>query len=193
MVFQFNDNREFHVMGSPTLFAVDLVFLQFPDGLDFNLSNTNFEVPLWNKYDKNWMIATMSLCKSILSDDGVLVVFSAIDMQTKKVLNSTLHNGNMKVLRTFICLNSYMVFKDPESPTYTVSITHHNSFYVHYLILVLFILYIVLTQFVFLIDSCIYGSCFGKGFYHHKIHKTTKIHVFWDWLEKQKLAFQFCG
>ena len=59
------------------------------------------------------MIATMSLRKSILSDDGVLIVFSAINMQTKKVLNSTLYNGNMKVLRTFICLNSYMVFKDP--------------------------------------------------------------------------------
>ena len=126
MVFQFNDNREFHVMGSPTPFAVDLVFLQFPDGLDFNLSNRSAEIPLWNKYDKNWMVATMSLCKSILSDD----------MQTKKVLNSTLHNGNMKVLRTFICLNSYMVFKDPESPTYTVSITHHNCFYL--IILVLF-------------------------------------------------------
>ena len=48
------------------------------------------------------------------------------------VLNSTLHNGNMKVLRSFICLNSYMVFKDPECPTYTISITHHNSFYVYY-------------------------------------------------------------
>jgi hypothetical protein len=68
-------------------------------------------------------------------------------MQTKKVLNSTLHNGNMKVLRTFICLNSYMVFKDPESPTYTVSITHHICFYL--IILVLFALYIVLTQFTF--------------------------------------------
>ena len=88
MVFQFNDNREFHVMGSPTPFAVDLVFLQFPDGLDFNLSNRPAEIPLWNKYDKNWMVATMSLCKSILSDDGVLIVFSAINMQTKKVLNS---------------------------------------------------------------------------------------------------------
>jgi hypothetical protein len=102
VVFQFNDNREFYVMGSPTSFAVDLVFLQFPDGLDFNLSNTHSEIPLWNKYDKSWMIATTSLCKSILSDDGVLIVFYAIDMQTKKVMNSTLHNGNMKVLRTFI-------------------------------------------------------------------------------------------
>ena len=147
MVFQFNDNREFHVMGSPTPCAVDLVFLQFPDGLDFNLSNRPAEIPLWNKYDKNWMVATMSLCKSILSNDDVLIVFSAIDMQTKKVLDSTLHNGNMKVLRTFICLNSYLVFKDPESPTYTVSITHHNCFYL--IILVLFALYIVLTQFIF--------------------------------------------
>ena len=47
----------------------------------------------------------MSLCKSILSDDDVLIVFSAIDMQTKKVMSSTLNNNNMKVLRTFICLN----------------------------------------------------------------------------------------
>ena len=75
------------------------------------------------------MIATMSLCKSILFDDGVLIVFSAIVMQIKKVLNSTLQIGNMKVLRTFICLNLYMIFKDPECPTYTVSITHHNCFY----------------------------------------------------------------
>ena len=111
MVFQFNDNWKFYVMGSPTPFVVDLVFLQFPDGLDFNLSNRLAEIPLWNKYNKNWMIATRSLCKSILSDDGVLIVFSAIDMQDKKVLNSTLQNGNMKVLRTFICLNSYMVSK----------------------------------------------------------------------------------
>ena len=89
MVFQFNDNWDFYVMGSPTPFAVDLVFLQFPDGLDFNLSDRLAEIPLWNKYDKNWMIATMSLCKSILFDDGILKVFSAIDMQTKKVMNST--------------------------------------------------------------------------------------------------------
>ena len=130
-------------MGSPTtLFAVDLVFLQFADGLDFNLSNRPIEIPLWNKYDKNWMIATMSLCKFIFSVDGVLIVFSAIDMQTKKVLNSTLHNGNVKAFRTFICLNSYMVFKDPECKTYTVSITHYNCFYI--IILVLFVLYIVL-------------------------------------------------
>ena len=108
MVFQFNDNCEFHVLESPTPFAVDLVNPQFPDGLDFNLSNRPAEIPLWNKYDKNWMVATMSLCKSILSDDGVLIVFYAIDMQTKKVLNSTLHNGNMKVLRTFICLNLFV-------------------------------------------------------------------------------------
>ena len=134
-------------MGSPTPFVVDLVFVQIPNGLDINISNKLAEIPLWNKYDKNWMVATMSLCKSILSDDGVLIVFSAIDMQTKKVLNSTLHNGNMKVLRTFICLNSYLVFKDPESPTYTVSITHHNCFYL--IVLVLFALYIVLTQFIF--------------------------------------------
>ena len=98
-------------MGSLTFIAVDLVFLQFPDGLDFNLANTNSEVLLWNKYDKNWIVATMSLCKSILSDDGVLIVFSAIDMQTKKVLNSTLQNDNMNVLRTFICMNSYLVSK----------------------------------------------------------------------------------
>ena len=145
MVFQFNDNREFYVMGSPTLNAVDMVFLQFPDGLDFNLSNRPTEIPLWNKYDKNWMVATMSLCKSILSDDGVLIVFSAIDMQTKKVLNSTLNNGNMKVLRTFICLNSYMVFKDPECPTYTVSITYHIffSFLYLYLFFLFFVLYYV--------------------------------------------------
>jgi hypothetical protein len=132
VVFQFNDNRVFYVMGSPIPFAIDLVFLQFLDGLDFDLSNTPSEVPLWNKYDKNRMIATMSLCKSILSDDDVLIVIFAIDMQTKKVLNLTLHNGNMKVLRTFICLNLYMVFKDPECPTYTVSIIHHNSFCVDY-------------------------------------------------------------
>ena len=75
VVFQFNDSREFYVMGSPTPFAIDLVFLQFPDGLDFNLSNTPFEIPLWNKYDENWMIAIMSLCKSILFDDGVFIVF----------------------------------------------------------------------------------------------------------------------
>ena len=147
MVFQFNDNREFYVMGRATPFAVDLVFLQFSDGLDFNLSNRLAEILLWNTYDKNWMVATMSLCKFILSDNGIFIVFSAIDMQTKKVLNSTLHNGNMKVLRTFICLNSYLVFKDPESPTYTVSITHHNCFYL--IVLVLFALYIVLTQFIF--------------------------------------------
>jgi hypothetical protein len=67
-------------MGSPTPFAVDLVFLQFPDGLDFNLSNRSAEIPLWNKYDKNWMVATMSLSKSILSDDGVLIVFYAISI-----------------------------------------------------------------------------------------------------------------
>ena len=53
MVFQFNDNWEFYVMGSPTFSAVDLVFLQFADGLDFNLSNRYVENPLWNKYDKN--------------------------------------------------------------------------------------------------------------------------------------------
>ena len=133
-------------MGSLTPSAVDLIFLQFPDGLDCNLSNKPAEIPLWNKYAKNWMIATMSLCKSILSDDGVLIVFSAIDMQTKMVLNSTLHNDNMKVLRTFLCLILYIVFKDLECPTYTVSITHHNCF--HVLILVLFVLYIVLTQFI---------------------------------------------
>jgi hypothetical protein len=40
--------------------------------------------------------------------------------------------SNMKVQRTFIYLNSYMVFKDPECPTYIVSITHHNSFDVYY-------------------------------------------------------------
>ena len=85
------------------------------------------------------MITTMSLCKSILIDDGVLIIFSAIDMQTKKVLNSTLNNNNMKVLRIFICLNSYMAFKDPECPTYTMSITHHNDFYV--VILMVFVLY----------------------------------------------------
>jgi hypothetical protein len=39
-----------------------------------------------------------------------------------------LGSSNMKVQRTFIYLNSYMVFKDPECPTYIVSITHHNSF-----------------------------------------------------------------
>jgi hypothetical protein len=122
------------------------------------------------------MVAIMSLCKSILSDDGILIVFFAIDMQTNKVLNSTLHNGNMKVLRIFICLNSYMVFKDPESPTYTVSITHHNCFYL--IILVLFALYIVLTQFIFFVDSGIYGSCLDKEFYYHKIHETTKFHFF---------------
>jgi hypothetical protein len=75
VVFQFNDNREFHVMGSATPFAVDLVFLKFPDGLDFNLSNRHAEISLWNKYDKNWMVATMSLCKFILSDDDILIVF----------------------------------------------------------------------------------------------------------------------
>jgi hypothetical protein len=37
-------------------------------------------------------------------------------------------SSNMKVQRTFIYLNSYMVFKDPGCPTYIVSITHHNSF-----------------------------------------------------------------
>jgi hypothetical protein len=140
-------------MGSPTSFTVNLVFLQFPDCLDFNLSSIPSEVPLWNKYDKNWMIATMSLCKSILSDDGVLIVFFAIDMQTKKVLNSTLHNDNMKVLRTFICLNSYMVFKDPECPTYTVIIitiiTHHNSFYVKYFGFI-YIVYSSNTIYIFL-------------------------------------------
>ena len=83
MVFQFNDNREFYVMGSFTLYAVDLVFLQFLDSLDFNLSNTHSEVPLWNKDDKNWMIATMSLCKSILSDDGVFIIFFAIDIKPR--------------------------------------------------------------------------------------------------------------
>ena len=31
-------------MGSPTPLAVDLVFLQFPDGIDFNLSNRTY----WN-------------------------------------------------------------------------------------------------------------------------------------------------
>ena len=122
------------------------------------------------------MITTMFLCKSILFDDGVLFVFSAIDMQTKKVLNSTLYNGNMKVLRTFICPNSYTVFKDLECPTYTVSITHHNCFYV--IILVLFVLYIVIIQFIFFCRLWHYGSCLGKGFYYHKIHETTKIHVF---------------
>ena len=148
MVFQFNDNLEFYVMGTPTLFAVDFVFLQFPYSLDFNVSNKHFEIPLWNKYNKNWMIATMSFCKSILSDNGVLIVFSAIDMQTKKVLNSTLYNGNMKVLRIFICLNSYMVFKDPECPTYTVSITFHNSFHVNYFV-VIYIVYSSNTNCIF--------------------------------------------
>jgi hypothetical protein len=133
----------------------------------------------------------MSLCKSILSNDGLLIVFSTINRQPKKVLNSTLHNGNMRVLRTFICFNSYMVFKDPECPTYTISRTHHNFFYL--IFWVLFVLYIVLTQFNFFVDSGIYGSCPGKGFYYHKIHETTKLHFFWHWIEKQKLAFQFCG
>ena len=122
-------------------------FSNFLDGLDFNLSDRPAESPLWNKYDKNWMIATMSLYKPILSDNEVFIVFSAIDMQSSKVLNSTLHNINMKALRTFMCLNSYMGFKNPECPTYTVSIIHYNCFYV--IILVLFVLYIVLTQFIF--------------------------------------------
>ena len=178
-------------MGSLTPFAVDLVFLQFPNGLDFNLSNRPTEIPLWNKYDKNWMIVIMSLCKSILSDDNVLIVFSAIDIQTKKVLNSTLHNGNMKVLRIFICLNSYMVFKDPECPTYTVSKTHHN-FLCNYFG-VICIVYSFDTIYIFFVDFGIYGSCLGKGFYYHKNHETTKIHIFCHWIEKQKLAFQFCG
>ena len=81
----------------------------------------------------------MSLCKFILSDDGILIVFSIIDMQTKKGLNSTLNNNNMKVLGNFICLSSYMVFKNPEYPTYTVNITHYNGFYV--VILMFFVLY----------------------------------------------------
>ena len=104
-------------MGSPTLFAVHLVFLQFPDSLDFNLPDRPAEIPLWNKYDKSWMMTTMSLYKSILSDDDILIVIFAINMQNKKVLNSTLHNGNTKVLRNFICLNSYMVLKDLDCPT----------------------------------------------------------------------------
>jgi hypothetical protein len=37
-------------------------------------------------------------------------------------------SSNMKVQMTFIYLNSYMVVKDPECPTYIISITHHNSF-----------------------------------------------------------------
>jgi hypothetical protein len=135
------------------------------------------------------MVATTSLCKSILSDDGVLIVFSAIDIQTKKVLNSTLHNDNMKVLRTFICFNLYIVFKDPECPTYTVSITHHNCFYL--IILVLFALYIVLIQFIFFVDSGIYGSCLGKGFYYQKIHQTTKLHFFGTALKSKNLLFNF--
>ena len=49
VVFQFNDNQEFYVMGSPTPFAVDLVFLQFPDSLDFKLFNRLAKIPLWNK------------------------------------------------------------------------------------------------------------------------------------------------
>ena len=35
-------------------------------------------------------------------------------MQTKKVLNSTIYIGNMKILRSFVGLNLYMVFKAPE-------------------------------------------------------------------------------
>ena len=40
-------------MGSATPFTVDLIFFQFPDGLDFNLSNQPTKIPMWNKYDKN--------------------------------------------------------------------------------------------------------------------------------------------
>ena len=53
VVFQFNDYREFYVMRCPTPFVIDSVFLQFLDGLDFNLSNRLVKIPLWNKYDKN--------------------------------------------------------------------------------------------------------------------------------------------
>ena len=38
MIFNFNDNREFYVMGGPTLFGVDLVFSPVSDNFDFNLS-----------------------------------------------------------------------------------------------------------------------------------------------------------
>ena len=79
------------------------------------------------------------LCKFILFDGGILIVLLAIDMETKKFLNSTFNTSNMKVLKTFICLNLYMVFKNPECSTYTVSITHHNSVYL--VILMVFILY----------------------------------------------------
>ena len=70
---------------------------------------------------------------------------------------------------------------------YTVSVIYHNYFYM--IILVLFVLYIVLTQFICFVDSGIYASCIGKGFYYHKIHETTKIHVFWHGIEKQKYSF----
>ena len=42
-------------------------------------------------------------------------------------------------------------------------------------------------------NSGIFCSCLGYEFYYHKIHETTKMHVFWYWIEKQKLNFQFCG
>jgi len=37
-------------------------------------------------------------------------------------------SSNIKVQMIFIYLNSYMVFKDPECPTYIINIIHHNSF-----------------------------------------------------------------
>lgn len=104
-------------MESPTPFVVDLEFLHFHGGLDFNLSNRPIEILVWNKYDKNWITIIMFTCKFILFDDGVLIIFFTIDKQTKKVFNLTVNNNNMKVLGTFICLNLYINFKDLECPT----------------------------------------------------------------------------
>ena len=159
VVIRFNVNREFYVMGSLTPFNVDLVFFQFPNNLDFNLSNRPIKISLWNKYDKIWMIATMSLCKSILFDNGVFIVSSAIDMQTKKVLNSTLNNVNMKVFMTLICFNSWLIFKDSECRTNTVNITHHKKIYV----LILCSLYYMFSLNTILYTWCkLQYLCLGK-------------------------------
>jgi hypothetical protein len=96
-------------MESPTNFGVDLVFLQFSYGQtstsQIHLLKFLFGINITTIRWLQQCPCTSPSCLMMASSWYFLLSIC----KPKRFLNSTLYNGNMKILRTIICLNSYMV------------------------------------------------------------------------------------
>ena len=97
--------------GVRSAFAADLVIVDLPEGLPVPGIGSSDFVPKWNKASETIMGYAFGICRNILSDAGALIILQSKDTRSRHQLGKYVPASNMKLLKSWICINALPLTK----------------------------------------------------------------------------------